>query len=602
MASESRSADHPRSAPGGRVTRRLVFLITGYEPLPPEKQHARFVREIGRFETTWGVKAKVSDAEGLDGPLPRWTVETTAPDWRVDTDLRLFDWHEVVAADFSRAEPRRILDGVMALADFVLTGTLFRYIRYNFRYGLFFLYPLVLLGLIAAAGIYSGIWYAGKASTAPLLGFPVGFTVSWILYRMMRDRLFLAYILDDWSFARDLVRGRRPDLDARLDQFATSLTETLATTKADEVVLVGHSLGAALMVQVLARVLRIEPRRRRRTAPHGESAPPQAPPTAPQRPLALMTCGSSILKIGLHPAARQLREDAAVVANNPKVFWVEYQALVDIINFYKCNPAQLMGLKVETTAGGAHGAHPQHAEGRDLPALPWRLLPHAPPVRDGQRAPLPLRLLHDPVRPGAAGDPGLVAGCGDGRRLCGAARRRAGGRGRIMTVEFAKILWLIGGVGWYVIRFPYERRNKRKNKVVKSQFDLRETLLLACSLSGLGIVPLIYVFSGFPAFADYSFHWLQAGAGAVVMVAALAMFRLSHRDLGRNWSVSLELHDFAQPGDRGKLSLRPPPDVHGVLAVGAGAGAAVAELDRRPGRSRRFRHRCSSAGSSAKRR
>ncbi|KAA5602340.1 protein-S-isoprenylcysteine O-methyltransferase [Blastochloris sulfoviridis] len=112
-----------------------------------------------------------------------------------------------------------------------------------------------------------------------------------------------------------------------------------------------------------------------------------------------------------------------------------------------------------------------------------------------------------------------------------------------MTVEFAKILWLIGGVGWYVIRFPYERRNKRKNKVVKSQFDLRETLLLACSLSGLGIVPLIYVFSGFPAFADYSFHWLQAGAGAVAMVAALAMFRLSHRDLGRNWSVSLELHD-----------------------------------------------------------
>ncbi|KAA5602341.1 hypothetical protein [Blastochloris sulfoviridis] len=364
MASESRSADHPRSADGpcsaddARVTRRLAFVITGYEPLPPEKQHARFVREIGRFETTWGVKATVSEAEGLDGPVPRWTVETVAPDWRVDTELRLLDWHEVVAADFSRTEPRRILDGVMAMADFVLTGTLFRYIRCNFRYGLFFLYPLVLLGLIAAAGIYAGIWYAGKASTAPLLGFPAAFTVVWILYLMVRNRLFLAYILDDWSFARDLVRGRRPDLDARLDQFATSMTEALATTKADEVVLIGHSLGAALMVEVLARVLANRPAgatpQAAETAPQGESTAPQAPPatpqaspTAPQRPLALMTCGSSILKIGLHPAAKQLREDASIVANSPKVFWVEYQALVDIINFYKCNPAQLMGLKVE---------------------------------------------------------------------------------------------------------------------------------------------------------------------------------------------------------------------------------------------------------------
>ncbi|BBF94460.1 alpha/beta fold hydrolase [Blastochloris tepida] len=350
MASDSRSADHPRSAPDARVTRRLAFLITGYEPLPPEKQHARFVREIGRFETTWGVKAKVSEAEGLDQPVPRWTVETVAPGWTVDTELRLFDWHEVVAADFSRTEPRRILDGVMALADFVLTGTLFRYARCNFRYALFFLYPLVLLGLIAAAGIYSGIWYAGKAHTAPLLGFPAGFTVSWILYRLVRNRLFLAYILDDWSFARDLVRARRPDLDARLDQFAASIIEALATTKADEVVLIGHSLGAALMVEVLARVL--EQRtgatpQPAETAPQSESTPPQSAPAAAQRPLALMTCGSSILKIGLHPAARRLREDAAVVANNPKVFWVEYQALVDIINFYKCNPVREMGVKAD---------------------------------------------------------------------------------------------------------------------------------------------------------------------------------------------------------------------------------------------------------------
>jgi protein-S-isoprenylcysteine O-methyltransferase Ste14 len=112
-----------------------------------------------------------------------------------------------------------------------------------------------------------------------------------------------------------------------------------------------------------------------------------------------------------------------------------------------------------------------------------------------------------------------------------------------MTPEVAKIVWLFGGIGWYVIRYPYERRNRRKNKVVHSHFDLRETVLLGCSLSGLAIVPLVYVLTGFPAFADYSPHWLQSALGTLMVAGALAMFHLSHRDLGRNWSVSLELRD-----------------------------------------------------------
>lgn len=102
---------------------------------------------------------------------------------------------------------------------------------------------------------------------------------------------------------------------------------------------------------------------------------------------------------------------------------------------------------------------------------------------------------------------------------------------------------VVRGIGWYVIRFPYQRRNRRKNTVVQSQFDLRENILLGCSLSGLAVVPLIYVFTGWLSFADYSFHWLQGVLGTAVMAAALWMFHLSHRDLGRNWSVSLELRD-----------------------------------------------------------
>ena len=112
-----------------------------------------------------------------------------------------------------------------------------------------------------------------------------------------------------------------------------------------------------------------------------------------------------------------------------------------------------------------------------------------------------------------------------------------------MTAAIAKIIWLLGGVCWYAIRFPFERRNRKKNRIVTSNFDFRETALLGCSVSGLAVVPLFYVVTGQPAFANYPFQPVVAIIGILVLGAALVMFRTSHRALGRNWSQSLELRE-----------------------------------------------------------
>ena len=67
--------------------------------------------------------------------------------------------------------------------------------------------------------------------------------------------------------------------------------------------------------------------------------------------------------------------------------------------------------------------------------------------------------------------------------------------------------------------------------------------LLCVSLTGLGLVPLLYVASGFPRFAQYPFRPAQAWAGLIAACAALALFHLTHRALGRNWSISLEVRE-----------------------------------------------------------
>jgi protein-S-isoprenylcysteine O-methyltransferase Ste14 len=111
-----------------------------------------------------------------------------------------------------------------------------------------------------------------------------------------------------------------------------------------------------------------------------------------------------------------------------------------------------------------------------------------------------------------------------------------------MSPVAAKIIWVVGCIAWYLIRYPHERR-ARRTPVVHRGERLRERVLLVISLSGLGLVPFAYVLTGQPAFGDYGFHPLLAWMGAATFAAALYLFYRTHRDLGRAWSVTLEIRE-----------------------------------------------------------
>ena len=111
-----------------------------------------------------------------------------------------------------------------------------------------------------------------------------------------------------------------------------------------------------------------------------------------------------------------------------------------------------------------------------------------------------------------------------------------------MTPDIAKFVFVMMAVCWYLIRYRHARRARRE-KVTRSARGWRENTLLLISLTGLGIVPLIYTATAMPHFASYAFRPAQAWLGVLVAVAALVMFRLTHRALGRNWSVSLDVRE-----------------------------------------------------------
>jgi protein-S-isoprenylcysteine O-methyltransferase Ste14 len=109
-----------------------------------------------------------------------------------------------------------------------------------------------------------------------------------------------------------------------------------------------------------------------------------------------------------------------------------------------------------------------------------------------------------------------------------------------MTPVISKSIFALLAIGWYLIRYRHARRSRR-TPILRSDRSTRENILLLISLTGLGLVPLTYIATGAPHFANYVLRSGQAWVGLFLSISALMIFYLTHKALGCYWSVSLDV-------------------------------------------------------------
>lgn len=104
-------------------------------------------------------------------------------------------------------------------------------------------------------------------------------------------------------------------------------------------------------------------------------------------------------------------------------------------------------------------------------------------------------------------------------------------------MPLGKIAFILVLILQIVIRYPYREGAKQVQK------DRQEQILLFLLTIGGGLLPFIYIFTGWLSFADYdALLWIVI-LGIIVAAIGLWLFWRAHTDLGRNWSSSLEIHD-----------------------------------------------------------
>ena len=119
-----------------------------------------------------------------------------------------------------------------------------------------------------------------------------------------------------------------------------------------------------------------------------------------------------------------------------------------------------------------------------------------------------------------------------------------------MGSRSSNIVFLVGFIVYVTIRGVFERRARINEKMVRRLDAVEETLLIFVGVGSL-LLPVLYLFTPLLAFADYRLPVFAPWLGTALMIAALWLFYRSHADLGKNWSVTLELHKGHQLIRRG---------------------------------------------------
>lgn len=306
------------------VTSRLVLYFPGFDPLDAAAHHLRYQRAAALSGKTWDVDYAVGPLENAPGG-ETFTVEASAGDWRTRSDIFVYDHNAVISQ--LRDEPvwRQIWLGFKAGAGIIAEGGAARYCRHAWRFGLFFIFPFLLMlvgGAVAAAIALVPLIFA-----LPLWFLAISLPVAALFFVKaflpFAERFHTLHLYADWRFA--LAVGRDEPIARDWIEERAALVLTALEQPSDEVLVVSHSMGASLALAVIGRVLELKP-----NALDG-------------RKLSFATLGGAALQCAFLSSADRLRQSIGTIARHPEVTWFDIQCLTDPIHLYRCNTVGLTG-------------------------------------------------------------------------------------------------------------------------------------------------------------------------------------------------------------------------------------------------------------------
>lgn len=308
-----------------RVSKRVVLHFPGFEPLDASEHRERYNRTLAATAKLWNFSATAGDISETNR-IGRFDVVGEGDGWRTETRIHVFDHDWLVERLADRPLPVRIASGFLAAARVIAQGGMAGYFRHAWRFGLFFVFPflLVALGLITSLAIAC----YPRWLDLPAWHYLPGITLAGLFFRYLflpfLARFHTMHLFSDWEMAVAVAALDRADIRDWLEVCAAEARAAFEGD-ADEYLVTSHSMGSNIAVHVIGMLLEREPE------------------LFEGKRIVFATLGGAVLQCALMRSAETLRARVGLVARAPQITWFEVQCLTDAVNFYRTRVAALTG-------------------------------------------------------------------------------------------------------------------------------------------------------------------------------------------------------------------------------------------------------------------
>lgn len=302
-----------------------MLHFPGFEPLDAAKHQARYERSSLKTAKLRGFDIKVGAVQA-EGYGRYFDVDSEGSEWQTSSRVFVFDHDDLVQKLNGRSTLRRLARGYLSAAGVVWQGGAIGYFRHAWRFGLFFIFPflLVALGLAASLSIAATPYWLSLPSWLLILSALAGCLFFFRLFLPWSERWHTLHLFSDWELAVAVAGFEKPYFKQWVEDRLVPVRAALGQP-ADEYVISSHSMGSSIAAQVIGTLVEREPG------------------LFEGKRVVFVTLGGAILQCALLRCADVLRAHVGAIARAKDIFWFDVQCLTDAVNFYRCPVVALAG-------------------------------------------------------------------------------------------------------------------------------------------------------------------------------------------------------------------------------------------------------------------
>ena len=315
-----------------RVRTRRVHYFSGFDPRGAGHYHRLYREESQKQSSHNGAQIGIGTRSKLNEIVSAWRVDADWSGQQTHTDYQFMHWDDLVRTNWQRNAVRLWMSGLWPYLQLLTCGAWVRMWKIAKPVAISGAFPMVLfvLSVVAAsvAWLMAGAAFFGLGFGWLLSIIVGGISAAVTMWGglLLSEKLGGQWLLRTFLFVYEWGRGNHPQLEQRFKSFVQHIIDEQTTNPVDEVLLVGHSIGTMVAVEVASRL----------SSEFGSNNQDGA--------IRLLTLGQCIPVLSFIPQAKAFREALASMTKMGAIPWTDVTIPPDPLCFYNLDPVKVSGV------------------------------------------------------------------------------------------------------------------------------------------------------------------------------------------------------------------------------------------------------------------